>query len=80
MTLGYTVKGFTLTHLSNLEAMLEGVDAATKSTQKRRGVLRRGDAGNLRGREKGLSPTDNSAKNEYNTLGALSLKVYLLIY
>ena len=62
------VKGFALTHLSTLEAMLEGGDAVLRAPKEKRSC-KEGDAGNLKGRGKGLSPTDNSARMSIIHLG-----------
>ena len=72
------VKGFALTHLSTLEAMLEGGDAASRAPKEKRSWKRRCWQSQRKGKE--IVPHRSLCKNEYNTLGALSLKVYSLIY
>ena len=48
--------------------MLEGGDAVLRAPKEKRSY-KEGDAGNLKGRGKGLSPTDNSARMSIIHLG-----------
>ena len=48
--------------------MLEGGDAVLRAPKEKRSY-KEGDAGNLKGRGKGLSPTDHSARTSIIHLG-----------